>query len=415
MPWKETCAMKERIEFVMEKKLGKADMTVLCRKYGISRPVGYKWLERYELAGIEGLQDRSRAPKHHRYAVPWEREKAIVEVRRRYRYWGPRKIRAYLQGQDPDQKWPASSTIGEILKRHGLTVPRKRKRRCTPSTQPLTQSPSPNRVWCTDFKGWFRTQDGCRCDPLTLVDHYSRYLLRCQLLAQTGYEWTRDLLEAAFCQYGLPDVIRSDNGPPFATHGIAGLSKLSVWWLRLGIRPERITPGKPQENGVQERLHLTLKQETATPPRGTWRAQQRCMDRFREQYNEVRPHEALAQKVPASLYTPSLRTYPDRLPEPEYPRHMLVRRVQKKGEFYWRHGGVFLGEALAKQTIGLEPMDERYYRVYFITVPLGIFDSNTFKMLSRRQHNKVLKQFAELAPTVPFAPLRGLWVPARNR
>ena len=175
-------------------------MTVLCRKYGISRPVGYKWLERYEVAGVEGLQDRSRAPKHHRFAVPWEREKAIVEVRRRYRYWGPRKIRAYLQRQDPDQKWPASSTIGEILKRHGLTVPRKRKRRCTPSTQPLTQSPSPNTVWCADFKGWFRTQDGCRCDPLTLVDHYSRYLLRCQLLPQTGYEWTRALLEAAYCQ-----------------------------------------------------------------------------------------------------------------------------------------------------------------------------------------------------------------------
>ncbi len=395
MPWKETCAVEERMRFVMDRQSQELSMAALCRKYGVTRPVGYKWLERYQAEGVKGLQDRSRASKHHPNAVPQEIEKAILAVRRRHRYWGPRKILAWLKREHPRQRLPVASTTGEILRRHGLTVPRKRRRRCPPLGRPLSPSEAPNTVWCADFKGWFRTGDGCRCDPLTILDLWSRYLLRCQLLQKTGHEDTRALFEAAFCEYGLPQVIRTDNGPPFATRGIAGLSKLSVWWLRLGIRPERIEPGQPQQNGAQERLHLTLKQETATPPQPSWRAQQRSMVRFRHQYNQDRPHEALSQEVPASRYQPSPRSYPDRLPEAEYPDHLLLRRVQISGEFYWKRSKVFLGEALAKQTVGLEPIDERYYRVYFTHLQLGIFDSDSFKMLSPKELAKLNRRWLQ--------------------
>lgn len=403
MPWKETCAMNERMKFVVDYEQRKVPLAVLCRQYGISRVTGYKWLKRYEVEGVEGLQDRSRAAKHHPQAVPERLENAIVELRHQHRWWGPRKIRVYLQQHRPHEKWPAISTMGEILKRHGLTVPRKRQRRGSPSPSPLTPSSGPNTVWCADFKGWFLTGDGRRCDPLTLVDQHSRYLLRCQLLPKTGLAWTQPLLEAAFAEYGLPEVIRTDNGAPFASHGIAGLSKLSVWWLRLGIMPERIEPGHPQQNGVQERLHLTLKQETASPPRASWRAQQRSLDRFRQEYNEQRPHESLQDQVPASRYELSPRPYPERLPQTEYPETMLVRRVQKTGEFYWKHRKVFLGEAFARQVIGVEPLDDRYYQVYFTQLPLGIFDSHTLKMLSRAQHRKVLQRFDKESSTVSSA------------
>lgn len=398
MPWKETCVMEERMKFVMERELEELPLAALCRKYGVSRPVGYKWLRRYEEGGVEGLRDRSRAPKHHPNGVPAQMEEAIVQLRTKRRYWGPRKIRARLVRRHPQQKWPAASTIGEILKRHGLTVPRKGRRRAPPSGRPLSKSEGPNTLWCADFKGWFRTGDARRCDPLTILDHWSRYLLRCQLVHDTGYEATRALFEAAFCQYGLPQVIRTDNGAPFASHGIRGLSKLSVWWLALGIRPERIDPGRPQQNGVQERLHRTLKQETACAPASTWRAQQRRLNRFRDEYNQERPHESLGQEVPASLYEPSPRAYPDRLPEPEYADQLLQRRVQISGEFYWKQHKVFLGEALAKQIIGLEPLDDRYYRVYFTDFELGILDSHGSKMLSQREQAKLGSRFAQADP-----------------
>jgi putative transposase len=385
MPWKDTCPMKERSRFVVEYESGRYSMAELCRMYGISRPTGYKWIGRYEAEGPPGLGDRSRAPRRHPNAVPAESEAMVLETRATYPTWGPKKLRAWLQAHRPTRCWPAASTLGEILKRHGLTVPRKRRRRTPPYTEPFAACDGPNAVWCIDFKGWFRTGDGTRCDPLTVSDAYSRYVLRCQALTDMRHATVRALLEATFRQYGLPRAIRSDNGVPFASRGLEGLSRLSVWWLRLGIVPERIDAGHPEQNGRHERMHRTLKAETASPPARTVRGQQRVFDRWRTCFNEERPHEALEDQTPASVYRPSARPYPARLPPVAYPAGLVVRVVQKRGEFYWQGHRVFLGEAFCHEPIGMEPLDGRYGLVYYATVALGVFDAHRHRMLSTRE------------------------------
>ena len=381
--------MKERSRFVVEQESGRYAMAELCRIFGISRTTGYKWVARYEAEGPPWLQDRSRAPRCHPNAVPAEVEAVILETRDAYPTWGPKKLRAWLQAHRPEEGWPAGSTIGEILERHGLTVPRKKRRRTPPYTEPFAACDGPNAVWCIDFKGWFRTGDGVRCDPLTISDAYSRYVLRCQALSDTFCETVRRLCEAAFREFGLPWAIRTDNGSPFASRGIAGLSRLSVWWLRLGIVPERIDAGHPEQNGRHERMHRTLKTETASPPAPTVRGQQRAFDRWRVCFNQERPHEALGMRTPAEVYTPSLRPYPDRLPPVEYPAGLVVRMVQKRGEFYWFGHSVFLGEAFCHEPIGLEPLDGRYWLVYYATVLLGVFDAHRHRMLTAREAAKV--------------------------
>lgn len=389
MPWKETCAMEERMKFVMDYESQEYSKAALCRIYGISRPTGDKWLARYGQAGVPGLADQSRAPKYHPNQVSPETEEAILAVRRDHPHWGPKKLRVLLTRAMPRRRWPASSTIGEILSRQGLTVPRKRRRRTPPYTQPFASCDGPNAVWCGDFKGWFATGDGRRCDPLTISDAHSRYLLRCQGVKDTGFETTRGLFEATFRHYGLPWAIRTDNGTPFASRGIGGLSRLSVWWIKLGIVPERIEPGKPQQNGRHERMHETLKAETAHPPARTLRAQQRAFDRFREEFNHVRPHEALAMSTPASVYVVSARPYPERLGPVAYPSGLTVRIVQPRGEFYWHRHRVFLGEAFGREHVGLEPLDGRYWTVYFGERVLGLFDSHRYLVLSVRQAAQV--------------------------
>jgi transposase InsO family protein len=294
--------------------------------------------------------------------------------------WGPRKLKRVLERDQPGRAWPAASTIGEIVKRAGLVVPRKKRRTTTPYTDPLAHADGPNRVWCADFKGWWRTADGARIDPLTISDAATRYLLRCQAVEKTDGERVRAIFEAAFREYGLPETIRTDNGAPFASCALGGLSRLAVWWLKLGIVPERIEAGHPEQNGRHERMHRTLKQEAATPPAASRRAQQRALDRFRQEYNEVRPHEALGQQTPASVYGPSPRPYPHQVPEPEYPDTMLVRSVRRKGHFRWRHHDVFLTEVLWGENVGLLPTDERRFTVYFCSVPIARFDSRTLRV-----------------------------------
>ena len=399
--------MEERMKFVMDYESQEYSKAALCRIYGISRPTCNKWLARYGQAGVVGLADQSRAPKRHPNQVSPEIEEAILAVRREHPHWGPKKLRVLLKQAMPRGSWPATSTIGEILSRHGLTVPRKRRRRTPPYTQPFAACDGPNAVWCGDFKGWFRTGDGSRCDPLTISDAHSRKLLRCQVVKDTGFETTRGLFEATFRQYGLPLAIRTDNGTPFAGRGIGGLSRLSVWWIRLGIVPERIEPGKPQQNGRHERMHRTLKAETAKPPARTLRAQQRAFDRFREEFNHVRPHEALEMATPASVYEYSPRPYPERLGPVEYPAGLTVRIVQKRGEFYWHRHSVFLGEAFVREHVGLEPLDGRYWTVYFGERVLGVFDSHRYLVLSVRQAARV--GLAMAAPSGgPSATLQGL-------
>lgn len=366
--------MEERFRFVEDWASGDWNLAELCRYYGVSRTTGYKWIERYEAEGMKGLEDRSRAPHHVPRAVGPEMEDLVIGVREQHPSWGAPKIRARLQRDYPDRKLPAESTIGEILKRNGLTVARKRRKRSRPTSQPLAHAGAPNVVWCADYKGWFRTGDGTRIDPLTVSDAYSRYLLRCQAVAAADFVHTKAVLEAAFREYGLPERIRTDNGAPFGSNGESGLTGLTVWFIKLGIVPEHIEPGKPQQNGRHERLHRTLQEATVSPPAWSRRAQQERFDRFRREYNEERPHQALGQQTPASQYWSSERAYPGRLRPVEYPEGWEVRMVTDGGQMRWQGESVFVAHPLAGERVGLEAIEEDQWRVWFSFYEIGILD-----------------------------------------
>ncbi len=354
MPWKRWFPEDQRVQFVVEATYGDDSIADLCRAFGISRKTGFKWLARYEQEGAAGLIDRPRAPHSHPNALAEDVVEHLVAMRRNHPTWGPRKILATIRAREPELELPAASTVGDLLKRVHLVRARRHRPRTPPMTAPFGACGAPNDVWCADFKGWFRVGDGSRCDPFTLTDAYSRYLLRCDAVASTGEAAVRASLESAFKEFGLPKAIRSDNGPPFATKGAGGLSRLSVWLIHLGITPERIEPGHPEQNGRHERMHRTLKEETALPPRHTVRAQQLAFDRFRHQYNEERPHEALGQKPPASVYEPSLRRMPPFLPELEYPPDVELRSVRSSGEIKWQNRLVYIGEALAHEIVSVQ-------------------------------------------------------------
>src|SRR5271157_3874388 len=325
MPWKASSVMEEKLRFVFEYERDEQTMTELCTSFAISRETGYVWLRRYRALGLAGLVELDRAAQRHPNQTSATMEQAIVELRQAHMRWGPRKLKRVLERDQAGRSWPAASTIGELLKREGLVVARRKRRRTAPYTEPLAHADGPNRVWCADFKGWFRTADGERIDPLTISDAHSRYLLRCQAVEKTDTARVQAIFEATFREYGLPQAIRTDNGAPFASHAVAGLSRLAVWWIKLGIVPERIEAGHPEQNGRHERMHRTLKQEVAMPPAPDRRAQQRALENFRKEYNQVRPHEALQMQTPARVYEPSQRAYPAQVREPEYPSTMLMR------------------------------------------------------------------------------------------
>jgi putative transposase len=388
MPWKVTCVMEERLKFIAKWLEQEWSMAALCREFGISRKAGYRLLARYREEGQAGLRDRSRAPRHHPHAPSEEQAAGILEARRQHPTWGPRKLHAWLKRKHPRMAWPCPSTMGALLHREGLTVPRRRRRRTPPYTQPFAAADRPNAVWCADFKGWFRTQDGLPCYPFTLSDAHTRFLLRCQALARTDSETVQPLLEAAFREYGLPQAIRTDNGPPFASSGLAGLSRLSIWWVKLGIVPERIAAGCPEQNGRHERMHRTL-EEAIRPPQANRRSQQRAFDRYRPVFNTERPHEALGQATPDSCYLPSERTYPLRLPELEYPAPAQVRRVRHSGEIRWRCGFVYVSQPLAGELVALLPLDERYWRLCFGPLQLALLDDHTHRLIiPKTQRNR---------------------------
>lgn len=380
MPWNVRDVVEQRTRFLKDYDSGQYNVAELSRMYEISRQTAYNLLERRAQDGdAEGVQDRSRAPQRHPNQTPVWQEQAILELRRRHPRWGPRKLLGRLQQAQEDIGWPVASTIGELLRREGLTIPPRKRRRTPPYTEPFVAAQEANLLWCMDFKGYFRTGDGERIDPFTLSDAHSRYLLRCQVVERTNTEQVRSILEAAFREYGLPHAIRSDNGAPFATRAVAGLSRLSVYLIKLGIVVERIQPGHPEQNGRLERLHRTLKAETASPPAATRRAQQRAFDRFRREYNQERPHEALGQSTPESCYSVSPRAYPARVPEPEYDRFMKVRRVQVRGQFKWKDQHVFLTESLAGEAVGFEQINDRYFTIYFCSMPIALFDSHQLR------------------------------------
>ncbi len=373
--------MEEKLRFVFEYEQRDRSLTELSQRYGIARETGYVWIRRYREKGIEGLIERSRSALRHENQTPAEIEQKVLELRQAHMRWGPRKLKRVLERDEPGRAWPAASTIGTLLKREGLVVVRRKRRRTAAYTEPLAHADGPNRLWCADFKGWFRTGDGRRIDPLTITDAHSRYLLKCQAVEKTDTARVRAVFEAAFREYGLPQAIRTDNGAPFATSAIAGLSRLAVWWMKLGIVPERIEAGHPEQNGRHERMHRTMKQEVAQPPAANWREQQRAMERFRQEYNQVRPHEALAMQTPSVAYQPSGRSFPARLPEPEYPDDMEVRQVKHQGLFRWKKQDVFLSEVLWGEPVGLLPVDDRWYTIYFAQFPIACFDSRQLRVL----------------------------------
>jgi transposase InsO family protein len=367
--------MEEKLRFILEYEQRERTMTELCQRYQITRETGYVWVRRYRAIGLEGLLERSRARQQHENQTPEDIEGMVLELRQAHMRWGARKLKRVLEDNEPGRVWPAASTIGALLKRAGLVVERRKRHKTPPYSEPLAHADGPNRVWCADFKGWFRTGDGERIDPLTISDAYSRYLFRCQAVEKTDTARVQAIFEAAFREYGMPAAIRTDNGAPFASRALAGLSRLAVWWMKLGIVPERIEAGHPEQNGRHERMHRTLKQEVTQPAAANRREQQRVMDRFRQEYNQLRPHEALGMETPAAVYQSSPRRFPVRLPEPEYPETMLVRSVQQHGRIEWKKQEVFVSEVLWGERIGFLPVDEHLYTVYFCQFPIARFDS----------------------------------------
>jgi putative transposase len=378
MPWQESCAMDERVSFIADHRSGLWTMAELCERYGISRKTGYKWLDRYRLEGPAGLAERSHAPRVHGRATPQYMVDAIVGLRQERPSWGPRKIIGKLEQRQPSIAWPTASTAGEILKRAGLVCSRRVRRRAPPRLGELTVPQHANHVWGIDHKGWIRLRDGMRVEPLTVTDGFSRYLISVGATGSTEYAEAKPLIERAFREYGLPEVIRSDNGSPFASTGTTGLTRLSVWWIKLGIRHERIDPGHPQQNGRHERLHLTLL-EAMRPPAANRVAQARRFAAFARDFNEERPHEALGQRTPASVYGRSPRALPTRLPEPDYPAEAHVRQVRAKGEIKWHGDYIHICSGLAGEMIAIEESEDGEWQVRFFDVPIGIFDHTTRK------------------------------------
>jgi putative transposase len=379
MPWQESCAMDQRVRFIGDQQSGLWTMTELCERYGISRRVGYKWLDRYRLEGPAGLMDRSHAPHVHGRATPPNVVEAIIGLRRERPSWGPRKIVAKLEQRQPAVDWPSASTVGEILKRAGLAGGRRMRRRAPPRLGELTVPQYANHVWSIDHKGWIRLGDGSRVEPFTMTDGFSRYLIGVAATSSTRQAECRPLLERAFREYGLPEVIRSDNGAPFASTGTTGLTVMSVWWIKLGIRHERIDPGHPQQNGRHERFHFTLL-EAMRPPSPNRSAQARRFAAFARDYNEERPHEALGQRAPASVYQRSSRSIPTRLPEPDYPAEATVRQVRSNGEIKWRGDLIYICTSLIGETIAIEEAENGHWRVRFFDVPIGIIDMQSRKL-----------------------------------
>jgi putative transposase len=402
MGWTETCAVDERMRFVIAAEKHEESFAALCRGFGVSRRVGYKWLARYREAGVDGLLDHSRAPLHHPHAIEDDVAEACLAVRHRHPTWGPLKVRACLKRQGPATEWPAASTIGSLFDREGLTVKRKLRRRSPPSSAPFAQCGAANDVWCIDFKGWFLTGDGKRCEPLTLTDAHSRYLLRCQALTRTDTDHVWPVLDAAFREFGLPHYMRSDNGSPFASCGAGGLSMLSVRLIKAGVVPQRIKPGKPQQNGRHERMHLTLLQDAATPPSRTLREQLKRLHDFQRIYNEERPHQSLGEATPADLYTPSPRRFDGILRAPEYNAGLQVRQVRHNGEIRWRNETIYVNQALAGEPVALEE-DASGWTVSYGPIMLGTIAHKDNRLRKPKAKNKSCGHVddARASPTGP--------------
>ena len=379
MVWQETGMMDERLGFIVQCLAEDKTMTALCEQFGISRKTGYKWLGRYKAIGPAGLYDLPRAPLRHGRATAPALVARIVALKEAHPLWGPKKIIGRLERDTPLEIWPAVSTAGEILKRHGLVGRRRLRWRAT-GNGPWPEPEGPNAVWTADHKGWFRTRDGQRCEPLTIMDTFSRFVLALEATGSTAQEEAWPVFERLFEENGLPDWVRSDNGPPFASAGVTGLTPLSVRFIKLGIALQRIQPGKPQQNGRHERFHLTML-PLAKAPELDRTAQARAFDAFRKEYNHTRPHEALGMDTPAQHYTRSPRTMPGTLPEPDYPAEAAVRQVRQNGEIKWNGGLVYISSALAGEAVAAVQTEEGHWALNFYAHPLGLIDPKRMRLV----------------------------------
>lgn len=375
MPWKETSAMDQRVQLIADWLSEDYSKTKLCRIYGISRPTADKWIKRYEQQGPRGLEELRRAPHCHPNQTAEELRALIVQTKLQRQKWGPKKVLDWLRLEQPELKWPADSTAGEILKRAGLVQARTPRRRVPPYSEPFGECAAPNQSWSADFKGDFLLGNGRHCYPLTISDNWSRYLFLCRALERPSFQQVRPWFEWVFREAGLPERIRTDNGVPFASTALGGISQLSKWWIKLGIKPERIQPGKPAQNGRHERMHRTLKKAVA--PQSDLHEQQRHYDPFREEYNWERSHEGLGRKTPGSVHCTSPRSYPAKLPKVEYESGVTVRQVRHKGEIKWRGQLFYLSEVLAQEPVGLKQIDEHKWELRYSFHMLGILDERT--------------------------------------
>jgi putative transposase len=381
MSWQKTDISEEKEKFIKDWLSREFNFSMLCKRFQISRTTGYKLLESYKNEGVAAFKERSRAPHTIPHKTSAEVESELLRWKHRYPYWGPSMIRDFLIEEGIQGAWPAASTIGEIFKRHGLVKPRKSKKRTPAHSEPLKHCTNVNQVWSADFKGQFKLKNGKYCYPLTITDNFSRYLILCEGLMSPNCSDSMRCYEKAFREYGLPDVIRTDNGQPFAGLAIGGLTRLSIWLLKLGIMPERIKPGCPQENGRHERMHRTLKEAAIFPKQKTLQEQQELFDNFRLEFNTKRPHQALKAKRPAAVHEKSARQMPDKLTEIIYPDTFLVRKVKTNGEFKFGGKRYYVSELLQGETLGLEPIDDNRAILHFSRLKLGIVDAYLDKII----------------------------------
>lgn len=381
MPWQERSPFMEKMLFVRDFAAGLYSLTELADQFGISRKTAYKWLSRFKAQGADGLKERPRAAHDVANRTPSDVEQLIVELRREHRTWGAKKLLTILEKRGGAAHLPARSTVAEILRRRGLVDVRVRRRREGHPGRPVSEPTAPNEIWGADFKGHFRMGDGRYCYPFTVSDLHSRYLICCDGYLSTDSTGVKKSLEKVFREYGLPQAIRTDNGSPFASTGIARLTRLGVWLLKLGIRRELIQPGCPAQNGRHERMHRTLKFEVTQPPAASLRRQQEKFDAFRPEFNEVRPHEALGMKTPADVYKPSPRPFPGRLLEPEYPAHFEVRYVSRNGAARWKSNWLPVGHALIEEHLGFEQIADGVWDVYYASLRIGRFDERDLRLV----------------------------------
>jgi putative transposase len=371
MAWESYKVEHQRLQLVQAYESGEADMTKLCKHYNVSRKTAYKWYLRYREQGVEGLKDRSRAPlAPHQHYTDCQIDRA-VQLKHRHKTWGPKKIVAKLQELYPNEQWPCPTRLYEIFKELHLVTSRKIRSR-VPATAPLGDLTACNGTWAVDLKGWFLTGNGYKCEPLTITDCFTRYLISCTHLDTHTGDDVWPIFDEAFRKYGLPERLRSDNGPPFGCKGVGRLTSLSVKLIKAGVIPEWINPGCPEENGRHERFHLTLKQDVASPPKETLALQIKAMKQFEAEYNFERPHEAINMKTPGSIYHSSPRKWNGILQPPEYDRSLFeVRKVETVGRIYWQGGRIFIGEALRGEYVGLKPSNTNIWECYYGPVYLG--------------------------------------------